>query len=157
MNLALFDLDHTLLPIDSDFSWAEFLAAQGLAGDPSQAQAQNLSLAERYHAGSLAFEDAAAFMLGLLARHPLSVLADARDRYMREVIAPAIRPEALALIAKHRDRGDLCAIVTATNTFVTRPIADRLGIEHLLGTEPELLQERYTGRVSGTRPESGTS
>lgn len=149
MNLALFDLDHTLLPIDSDFSWAEFLATHGLAGDPALAHAQNLSLAERYHAGTLAFEDAAAFMLGLLARHSMPILIEARECYLREIISPAIKPAALELVAKHRNRGDLCAIVTATNTFVTRPVADLLGVEHLLGTDPELREERYTGRVSG--------
>lgn len=148
--LALFDLDHTLLPLDSDHQWAEFLAKSGRAGDPVQALASNEDLMNRYNAGDLTAEQAAEFMLGLLAAHPPHLLAVWHEEYMRRVIRPAMTDQALAIVQKHLAAGDLCAIVTATNSFVTAPIARAFGVPTLIATEPEYLAGRYTGKIHGT-------
>lgn len=148
--LALFDLDHTLLPLDSDYQWADFLARTGRAGDPDQARARNNNLMERYNKGQLTAHEAAEFMLGLLAAHPPHDLADWHESYMQEVIRPALKPHSIALVQKHLNGGDLCAIVTATNSFVTAPIARAFGIHHLIATNPQYLKGRYTGHIEGT-------
>lgn len=148
--LALFDLDHTLLPLDSDYQWAEFLARTGRAGDPAQARRQNELLMERYNTGDLTAEQAAEFMLGLLAAHTPYELAQWHEQFMAEVIRPAIEPQALALVQKHLEDGDLCALVTATNSFVTAPIARAFGLQHLVATDAEFVRGRYTGRILGT-------
>jgi len=148
--LALFDLDHTLLPLDSDHQWAEFLAKSGRAGDPVQALARNDELMHRYNSGDLTAEQAAEFMLGLLAAHPPHLLAAWHEEYMQHVIRPAMTNEALAIVQKHLAAGDLCAIVTATNSFVTAPIARAFGVPTLIATEPEYVAGRYTGKIFGT-------
>lgn len=147
--LALFDLDHTLLPLDSDYQWADFLARTGRAGDPAEAQARNEELMERYNAGQLTAEQSAEFMLGLLARTSQPELAQWHEDFMAEVIRPAIRDNAIELVQEHMTRGDLCAIVTATNDFVTAPIARAFGIPHLIATIAETRLGRYTGRIQG--------
>jgi HAD superfamily hydrolase (TIGR01490 family) len=148
--LALFDLDHTLLPLDSDHQWAEFLAKSGRAGDPVLALARNEDLMNRYNAGDLTAEQAAEFMLGLLAAHPPHLLAAWHEEYMQHVIRPAMTAQALAIVQKHLAAGDLCAMVTATNSFVTAPIARAFGVQTLIATEPEYLAGRYTGKIHGT-------
>ena len=148
--LALFDLDHTLLPLDSDYQWADFLARTGRAGDPVQARQQNELLMARYNTGDLTAEQAAEFMLGLLAAHSPQELAQWHEEFMAEVIRPAIEPQALALVQKHLEDGDLCALVTATNSFVTAPIARAFGLQHLVATDAEFVRGRYTGRILGT-------
>ncbi len=147
--LALFDLDHTLLPLDSDYQWADFLARTGRAGDPAEAQARNEELMERYNAGQLTAEQSAEFMLGLLARASTPELARWHEQFMAEVIRPAIRDNAIELVQEHMARGDLCAIVTATNDFVTAPIARAFGIPHLIATVAEQRFGRYTGKIQG--------
>ncbi len=147
--LALFDLDHTLLPLDSDYQWADYLARTGRAGDPAEAQRRNEELMERYNAGRLTAEQSAEFMLGLLARASMPELAQWHESFMAEVIRPSIRDNALQLVQDHMARGDLCAIVTATNEFVTAPIARAFGIPHLIGTVAEARLGRYTGRIQG--------
>jgi|SRR5690606_9350479 len=147
--LALFDLDHTLLPLDSDYQWADFLARTGRAGDPAEAQRRNEELMERYNAGQLTAEQSAEFMLGLLARASLPELAQWHEVFMAEVIRPAIRDNAIELVQEHMSRGDLCAIVTATNDFVTAPVARAFGIQHLIATVAEIHNGRYTGRIQG--------
>ncbi len=150
-HLALFDLDHTLLPFDSDYQWAEFLARTGRAGDPDQARARNDDLMRRYNEGTLSAEEAADFMLGLLRLGTADELAAWHREYMDEVVRPRLLPQAHALVDQHRARGALCAIVTATNEFVTGPIAQALGIQHLIATIPQQdARGRYTGRISGT-------
>ena len=149
--LALFDLDHTLLPFDSDYQWAEFLARTGRAGDPALARQRNDDLMRRYNEGTLSAEEAADFMLGLLRLAPPEELDRWHLDYMAEVVEPGILPAARALIAQHQDRGGLCAIVTATNAFVTTPIARALGFDHLIATVPQRdAQGGYTGRIEGT-------
>jgi len=147
--LALFDLDHTLLPLDSDYQWADYLARTGRAGDPDQARRTNDDLMNRYNAGDLTAEQAAQFMLGLLAPHRPTDLAHWHELFMAEVIRPAIEPAAIALVQRHLEDGDLCAVVTATNSFVTAPIARAFGIPHLIATTPAFEQGRYTGRIDG--------
>ena len=148
--LALFDLDHTLLPLDSDYQWADFLARTGRAGDPDVARARNDELMAQYNRGDLTADQAAEFMLGLLAAHPPYELAHWHEQFMQEVVRPALTQSALDLVNQHLLAGDLCAIVTATNSFVTAPIARAFGIEHLIATDPQYLLGRYTGKIKGT-------
>lgn len=148
-NLALFDLDHTLLPLDSDYQWADFLARSGRVGDPVEAQRRNDELMDRYNAGNLSAEESAAFMLGLIANQPRDTLIEWQHAFMQEVILPAMLPQAHELIQQHMEQGDLCAIVTATNEFVTTPIAKAFGFEHLIATIPESQDGLYTGRIAG--------
>ncbi|MFU1929365.1 HAD family hydrolase [Bordetella hinzii] len=148
--LALFDLDHTLLPLDSDYQWADFLARTGRAGDPDEARRRNDDLMERYNRGELTAEQAAEFMLGLLAAHSPFELAAWHEEFMAEVIRPAMHARPLDLVAGHLAAGDLCAVVTATNSFVTAPIARAFGIPHLIATDAEYRNGRYTGRIEGT-------
>jgi len=147
--LALFDLDHTLLPLDSDYQWADYLARSGKVGDPAVAIARNNELMDRYNAGQLTAEEGAAFMLGLLANQAPQHLAHWHEEYMQRVIRPAMTPQALDLVEGHLVAGDLCALVTATNSFVTAPIARAFGIPHLIATDPEFIGGRYTGKIQG--------
>ena len=148
--LALFDLDHTLLPLDSDYQWAQYLAKSGRAGDPEVALRRNEELMVRYNAGDLTAEQAAEFMLGLLAAHPPHLLAAWHEDFMHRVIRPAMTEQAVELVRKHLAAGDLCAVVTATNSFVTSPIARAFGVPHLIATDPEDVSGRYTGKIAGT-------
>ena len=148
--LALFDLDHTLLPLDSDYQWAVYMAKSGRAGDPAEALRRNEELMDRYNAGELTAEQAAEFMLGLLAAHPPHLLAAWHEDFMQSVIRPAMTQAAIVLLQKHLAAGDLCAVVTATNSFVTAPIARAFGVPTLIATDPEYIAGRYTGKISGT-------
>ncbi len=148
-NLALFDLDYTLLPIDSDYEWARFLIRLGVV-DGAEYDRRNDEFFEQYHAGTLDILEFLAFQLAPLAAHPVARLDAWRERFLDEVIRPRIVDAARALVEHHRTRGDLCAIVTATNEFVTRPIAAEFGIEHLIATRIETADGRYTGRPLGT-------
>lgn len=148
--LALFDLDHTLLPLDSDYQWADFLARTGRAGDPAEARRRNDDLMDRYNQGQLTAEQAAEFMLGLLAAHTPYELAVWHEEFMTQVIRPDITPQAIQLVEQHLAAGDLCALVTATNSFVTAPIARAFGIPQLIATDAEYRNGRYTGRIHGT-------
>jgi HAD superfamily hydrolase (TIGR01490 family) len=148
--LALFDLDHTLLPLDSDYQWAEFLARTGRAGDPIAARARNNALMEQYNRGELTAEQAAEFMLGLLAAHAPHDLAHWHEHFMQEVIRPELKPQAFDLVNQHLHAGDLCAIVTATNSFVTAPIARAFGVPYLIATDPQFIAGRFTGKILGT-------
>ena len=148
--LALFDLDHTLLPLDSDYQWAIFMAKSGRAGDPAEALRRNEELMDRYNAGELTAEQAAEFMLGLLAAHPPHLLAAWHEEFMQQVIRPAMTQRAIELVQQHLAAGDLCAVVTATNSFVTAPIARAFGVPTLIATDPEYIAGRYTGKILGT-------
>ena len=148
--LALFDLDHTLLPLDSDYQWAVFMAKSGRAGDPAEALRRNEELMDRYNAGELTSEQAAEFMLGLLAAHPPHLLAAWHEEFMQKVIRPAMTQRAIELVQQHLAAGDLCAVVTATNSFVTAPIARAFGVPTLIATDPEYIAGRYTGKILGT-------
>ena len=138
MNLALFDLDNTLLLGDSDFEWARFLIDKGVL-DAEVYEARNTEFYDQYRAGTLDIHEFLAFQLKPLSRHPRTELDAFHAQYMA----------ARMLVRTHRDAGALVAIVTATNSFVTGPIAREFGVPHLIATEPEQLDGRYTGRVAG--------
>ncbi len=152
MNLALFDLDHTLLPIDSDYEWGQFLVRTG-AVDAIAFSQRNAEFFHRYQIGTLDPVEYLEFAFGILAQFPRSTLDSWHRQFMAEVITPTITPGARALIRKHQDAGDLVAIVTATNRFVTTPIAIEFGVEHLIAADAELTAEgNFTGKPSGTPP-----
>ncbi len=149
MNLALFDLDHTLLPLDSDYEWGQFLARIGVV-DPIAFAARNAGFFAQYQAGTLDPAKYLEFALGTLAQFPRKQLDLWHLQFMDEVIHPAILPAARGLVEKHRADGDLLAIVTATNRFVTAPIAAAFGVEHLIAAVPELTADgELTGKLQG--------
>ena len=149
MRLALFDLDNTLLAGDSDYEWGQFLVDRGVL-EKAEYEAQNRAYYEQYVAGTLDIHEYLGFALRPLAEHTPQDLARWHAEFMRTRIAPMIMPAARALVASHLDAGDLCAIVTSTNSFVTAPIAREFGVEHLIATEPESRDGRFTGHVAGT-------
>lgn len=149
MQLALFDLDHTLLPLDSDFEWGQFAVRLGIV-DADHHRTENDRFYRQYQQGTLDIHEYLAFQVGPLAAHSREQLDQWHRQFMAEVIVPAIRPAARDLVARHADAGALCAIVTATNAFVTAPIAHAFGIEHLIATELECVDGRFTGRARGT-------
>jgi HAD superfamily hydrolase (TIGR01490 family) len=146
MKLALFDLDNTLLAGDSDFEWAQFLIEQGVL-DREVYEAQNQTFYDQYKAGTLDIHEFLDFQLKPLSRHPRAVLDQWHAEYLKTKIHPMLRDSARALVDKHK--GDVRVIVTATNSFVTAPIARLFGIEHLIATEPEQRNGEFTGGVSG--------
>jgi HAD superfamily hydrolase (TIGR01490 family) len=148
MALAIFDLDNTLLNGDSDYLWGVFLAQQGLLDGAHYAR-ENERFYQEYEAGRLDIFEFLRFSLRPLAQQPPERLHDLRERFLRERIDPIILPAGRALIERHRQAGDTLLIVTATNAFVTAPIAERLGVPNLIATEPEMVDGRYTGNVSG--------
>ncbi len=153
-SLALFDLDHTLLPLDSDYEWGQFLVREG-AVDAAQFKRRNDEFFAQYQAGTLDPVEYLEFALGTLSRFPRYQLDTLHRKFMDEVITPAILPPATALLRRHQDAGDLVAIVTATNRFVTAPIAKALGVEHLIAAEPEQDERGHiTGKLLG-QPTSG--
>jgi HAD superfamily hydrolase (TIGR01490 family) len=152
MNLALFDLDNTLLPIDSDYEWGQFLSKIG-AVDAQAHAARNAAFFEQYQNGTLDPIEYLEFAFGTLARFPRSQLDAWHAQFMHEVIQPVIHPAALELVNKHQSNGDLVAIITATNRFVTGPIAEAFGVPHLIAAEPEISPSGdITGRLVGTPP-----
>ena len=144
MKLALFDLDNTLLAGDSDFEWAQFLIEQGVL-DRELYEARNLAFYEQYKAGTLDILEFLDFQLKPLARHPRAVLDAWHREFMERKIRPIIRDTARALVERHA--ADLRVLITATNSFVTAPIAREFGIEHLIATEPEEADGEFTGGV----------
>ncbi len=148
MNLALFDLDNTLLAGDSDYEWGQFLIDRGVV-DRDFYESRNRDFYEQYKAGTLDIHEFLAFALEPLARHTPAELARWHEAFMAERILPMIGPAARSLVARHAAQGDLMAIITATNAFVTAPIARELGVAHLIATQPEMVEGRYTGRAEG--------
>jgi HAD superfamily hydrolase (TIGR01490 family) len=149
VDLALFDLDNTLLAGDSDYEWGQFLIARGVL-ERARYEARNDEFFRRYQQGTLDIREFLDFQLAPIARRPRAELDAWHAAFMREKVLPMILPKARALVARHRDRGDVCAILTSTNAFITAPIARELGVANLLATELELCDEGYTGRPSGT-------
>jgi len=144
--LVLFDLDNTLLAGDSDFEWAQFLIEQGVV-DREVYEARNQAFYDQYKAGTLDIFEFLNFQLKPLSRHPRTVLDEWYRQFMSGRILPMIRASARALVAKHRN--DVRVVITATNSFVTAPIAREFGVEHLIATEPEARNGEFTGNVSG--------
>ena len=148
MRLALFDLDNTLLAGDSDYEWGQFLVDRGVL-DRESYEAQNRAYYDQYVAGTLDIHEFLGFALRPLAAHTRAELERWHAEFMAARIVPMIAPGARKLVRRHRDAGDLCAIITATNSFVTAPIAREFGVPHLIATEPEAQDGRFTGRVAG--------
>jgi HAD superfamily hydrolase (TIGR01490 family) len=147
--LALFDLDNTLLSGDSDYEWAQFLIERGLL-DRSEYEEKNERFFRQYKEGRLDIHEFLAFQLAPLAQHPREELDRWHAEFMRTRVLPMIRGKGRDLVRKHHAQNHLCAIVTSTNSFITSPIARELGVEHLLATELEVRGHRFTGRPSGT-------
>ncbi len=147
--LVLFDLDHTLLPIDSDFEWGEFTQRIGWT-DTAEFGRRNAEFYAHYQAGTLDVHDYVRFATEALCRRGPEAAAAAQAQFLREVVEPAIRPQALALVRQHQQAGDTVLIITATNEFVTRPIAQLLGVQELLAVELERdASGWFTGAIRG--------
>lgn len=148
MSLAIFDLDNTLLNGDSDHAWGEFLCRHGIV-DEAEYRAANDRFYHLYQSGRLDIHEFLNFALRPLVSHTPEQLNRWHAAFMHECIEPMLLPKASALLAQHRAAGDFLLIITATNSFVTGPIAARLGVDALLATEPEKVGDRFTGRVAG--------
>ena len=152
-NLALFDLDHTLIPTDSDHEWGRFMVKHGMVDAENFARENDRFYAD-YKAGKLDIQAYLVAMLTPLAKYSRAQLAEYHQMYMHEVIKPTIVPVALELVRQHRDAGDLCCMVTATNEFITGPIAAVFGVDKLIACEAETVDGQphsdYTGRPTGT-------
>ena len=149
MKLALFDLDHTLLDGDSDVLWCDFLIDQGILERQSFG-ARNADMEARYQAGTVGLEEFSNFYVGTLAGRTPQEWEPLRQTFLQGVILPRIGHAALDLVKGHREAGDLVVMTTATNRFITELTAAHVGIEHLIATEPQLQEGRFTGRTSGT-------
>ena len=147
MNLALFDLDNTLLRGDSDHAWGEFLVERGLVNS-DEFREKNDEFYAHYREGTLDINAYLSFALSAIAGKTTDEIAPLHDLFMQSKIKAMILDDAWALLEKHRD--DLCVIVTATNAFVTAPIAKHLGVPHLIACDVEIIDNRYTGRSIGT-------
>jgi HAD superfamily hydrolase (TIGR01490 family) len=149
MNLTLFDLDGTLIPMDSDHAFGGFMVEVGWV-DGAAWGARNDEFFAHYNAGTLDLPAYIDFATSAWRARPLEEALAMRERFMAEVMRPALRPQAIELVEHHRAAGDLMAVVTATNVFVTTPIAQAFGVEHLIAVD--LARDaagRYTGAIEG--------
>lgn len=148
MALAIFDLDNTLLGGDSDYLWGRYLAENGIV-DPQSYHDTNLAFYHDYQAGNLDINAFLQFVFEPLAKNSMQDLLNWRTDYLQQKILPIILPKGRELIEYHRQQGDILLIITATNSFLTTPIAELLGIDNLIATDPEMIDGRYTGQVLG--------
>ncbi|WP_100641267.1 HAD family hydrolase [Marinobacter salexigens] len=148
MTLAIFDLDNTLLAGDSDHAWGEFLVEEGIVDAEAYRQA-NDRFYQDYLNGELDIMMYLEFALQPLSIHSMDNLLEWRARFMDKKVRPMLQQKASELLSSHRERGHTLMIITATNRFVTEPIADVLGVDHLIATEPELVNGSYTGKIAG--------
>ncbi len=148
MTLAIFDLDNTLLGGDSDHAWGDFLISKGLV-DPVEHKARNDQFYYQYQNGGLNMVDYVEFAVGPVKGMPREQRESLHRDFMVSCVEPMILPAATALLKKHKDQGDYCLIITATNHFITEPIAKKLGVDGLIATELEIENDCYTGKVSG--------
>jgi len=150
MKLALFDLDHTLIPIDSDYAWGQFTVELGWRDAETHTRA-NDAFYEQYKAGTLDIHEYVRFSVAPLREHGVERSDAAHRRYMNEVIGPVLQPQALELVRRHQAAGDQVIVVTATNEFITRPIATALGVSELIAIDLERDdQGNPTGAIFGT-------
>lgn len=149
MSLAIFDLDNTLLGGDSDYLWGRFLVEQGIVA-AAEYESENQRFYDEYRRGTLDIHEFLAFQLRPLAANEMGALQRWRTQFITDKIRPIVLARGRELIARHRAAGDLPLIITATNRFVTEPIAQLLGVEELIATDPELVNGCYSGRVAGT-------
>lgn len=148
MALAIFDLDETLIAADSDHLWGQFLVDRNLV-DPREHKARNDAFYQQYKAGKLDIDEYLSFACSILAKFPIDDLNAYRAEFVEERIRPTVLPRAQAIVEEHRDAGDEILIITSTISFVTRPIADLFSIETLIAPEPEIINNRYTGSITG--------
>ncbi len=148
MGIAIFDLDNTLLGGDSDALWGEFISEQGIVDADFYAK-ENQRFYEEYQAGTLDIHEFLNFSLKPLSEHDMPRLSKLHQRFMQDKIIPIMLPAAKTLLDEHRRQGHLLMIITATNRFVTQPIADLLGVDVLIATDPAIVDGRYTGAVAG--------
>ncbi len=146
--LALFDLDHTLLTVDCDQAWVEYLIEQR-ALDRERFERGNRVVSGRYRRGEVGLLEFTEFYLSTLVAHPVAKLLAWRNEYLEQRIVPAIPAAARALVDRHGGAGDLCVLTTAASRFLVEPIARELGFEHVIATEPEMRDGRFTGKVAG--------
>lgn len=149
MTLALFDLDETLISSDSDHEWGEYVADQGLV-DVAAHKARNDAFYEDYKAGVLDIDEYLAFSCSVLTQYTMEELHGFRAAFFEERVRPILLPKAENLVKEHQARGDTLLVITSTIEFVTRPIVDYFGIETLIAPMPEIQDNRYTGRITGT-------
>lgn len=149
MALAIFDLDNTLISGDSDHGWGEFLVAENKV-DAARYKATNDQFYADYEAGKLNINAYLEFSLAPLAVIPTDELQQLHKKFMRDVVSAWQLPKAEVLLRKHRERGDRLLVITSTNRFVVEPICRALGIDEILATEPEIIDQRYTGKFFGT-------
>jgi HAD superfamily hydrolase (TIGR01490 family) len=148
MPLALFDLDNTLITHDSDFLWGQFLVDNNIV-DAQEYEEKNRQFFEDYENGTLDIDSYLKFSLRPLTRFPTEQLYAWRTQFVKEVIEPLVAPGAQKLLDKHRNQGDTLMIISATNLFITQPIADLLDVPFILSTEPEMIDGVYTGEYLG--------
>tara|TARA_Y100000389_G_scaffold3515_1_gene3422 strand:- start:1240 stop:1896 length:657 start_codon:yes stop_codon:yes gene_type:complete len=149
MPLAIFDLDNTLIGGDSDYLWGEFLCDEGIITDRESFQKMNDYFYHQYEIGELDIYAWAEFSFKVLSEHSFDKLNQLRKDFMETKIRPIFLEKAQNCIDNHKKNGDSVLVITASNTFVTKPIVEMYGIEHLLATEPEFVSGRFTGKVSG--------
>lgn len=147
-NLALFDLDNTLLAGDSDYNWSLFLIEEGLL-DAKEHHDRNEQFYQDYKNGHLDIYKFLEFQLKPLSQYPRAFLDELHQKYMQRIIRPMMTEKAQDLVNRHKAQNDLCVVITATNSFVTRPIATAYGVDHLIGTDPEEVDGEFTGGVAG--------
>ena len=148
MALAIFDLDNTLIAGDSDHSWGQFLCAEGLV-DAQRFSHDNDRFYQDYQEGRLDIYAYLRFALAPLTGRSIEEVARLQQRFMRDWVEPMLLPAAFELLDKHRNRGDELVIITASNTVVTGPIAERLGVATLMGCDTEIVGGKYTGQPTG--------
>lgn len=148
MPLAIFDLDETLISIDSDHAWGEFICERGIV-DRDEYQATNDAFYADYRQGRLDVGAYLQFSCAILARYPMALLDQWRQQFVAAVIEPAILPAAMTLVNRHREAGDYLMVITSTQRFITAPIVQRFGIETLIAPEPEVVAGQYTGGIVG--------
>lgn len=148
MALALFDLDNTLIAGDSDYLWGRFLVELGVV-DAAVYARENKRFYREYNTGCLNIEEFLAFALKPLSQYKLEQLITWREQFFTNFIRPIILPLGQVTLEKHRQNGDTLVIITATNSFIASPIAQYMGVQHFLATEPEQQDGNYTGKVAG--------
>jgi len=149
MSLAIFDLDNTLIGGDSDYLWGEFLCDEGIITDRESFQKMNDYFYQQYEIGELDIYAWAEFSFKVLTEHSLDELNELRQQFVDTKIKPIFLEKAQSCINHHKVKGDTVLVITASNTFITKPIVEMYGIEHLLATKPEFKSGRFTGKVSG--------
>ena len=147
MDLVLFDLDHTLLDGDSDFSWGQFLCEIGAVD--ANYKKRNQEFFDAYQRGELNITEYITFVLQPLAQNTMPQLLQWREQFLVEKIEPMVTTQAIELVQRHQDKGDVTAIITSTNSFVTEPIGKMFGIQTVIATEPEFKDGCFTGAISG--------